>query len=44
MPQPRAHVLATRIIAGYVIGLRRIRYGRVTLDEAVAEVLDHVFA
>jgi AcrR family transcriptional regulator len=44
MAQPRAHVIATRILAGYVIGLRRIRYGRVTLDEAVAEVLDHVFA
>ena len=44
MAQPKAHVLATRILAGYVIGLRRIRYGRVTLDEAVVEVLDHVFA
>ena len=44
MAQPRAHVYATRIIAAYVIGLRRIRYGRVTLDEAVVEVLDHVFA
>ena len=37
----RAEALAFRVLAGYVIGLRRLRYGRATLDEAVATVIEH---
>jgi len=41
-PAPeRAEVLALRVMAGYVIGLRRLRYGRATLDDAVATVIEH---
>lgn len=41
-PTPeRAEVLAFRVIAGYVIGLRRLRYGRASIDEAVAIVVAH---
>ena len=44
VPAPaRADTLALRTMAGYVIGLRRLRYGRATLDEAVDIVLGHVF-
>ena len=39
--QERAEMLAYRVLAGYVIGLRRLRYGRATLDEAVAIVIEH---
>jgi AcrR family transcriptional regulator len=39
----RAEVLAFRVLAGYVIGLRRLKYGRATLDDAVGHMLDHVF-
>jgi AcrR family transcriptional regulator len=39
----RTETLALRVIAGYVIGLRRLRYGRGTLDEAVAGVVEHAF-
>ena len=43
-PTPaRADMLALRTIAGYVIGLRRLRYGRATPDDAVDIVLRHVF-
>jgi AcrR family transcriptional regulator len=39
----RTETLALRVIAGYVIGLRRLRYGRATLDEAVACLVEHAF-
>jgi AcrR family transcriptional regulator len=39
--QERADVLALRVMAGYVIGLRRLKYGRATLDDAVATVVEH---
>jgi AcrR family transcriptional regulator len=43
-PTPeRADLLAFRVIAGYVIGLRRLKYGRATLDDAVDIVVRHVF-
>lgn len=43
-PTPeRADLLAFRVIAGYVIGLRRLKYGRATLDDAVDIVIRHVF-
>lgn len=42
MSAARAEVLAYRLLGGYVIGLRRLRYGDATLDEAVAGVVDHV--
>jgi AcrR family transcriptional regulator len=43
-PTPeRAEVLAYRVLAGYVIGLRRVRYGRATLDDAVATAVAHTF-
>ena len=42
MSAARADVLAYRLLAGYVIGLRSVRYGSATLDEAVASVVDHV--
>ena len=38
----RVHVRAERLLAGYVIALRRVRYGACTPDEAVASVVDHV--
>jgi AcrR family transcriptional regulator len=38
----RVGLLADRLLAAYVIGLRRIRYRKRTLDEAVAEVVAHV--
>jgi AcrR family transcriptional regulator len=39
----RVDVLAMRVLASYVIGLRRIRYERASVDQAVADVLEHVF-
>ena len=37
----RVETLSLRVMTGYVIGLRRLRYGRATLDEAVAIVVEH---
>ena len=37
----RLEVLALRTIAGYVIGLRRIKYGDGTIDRAVQGVVEH---
>jgi AcrR family transcriptional regulator len=43
-PSPeQLRILSHRVLAGYVIGLRDIRYGRATVDEAVRSVVDHVF-
>ncbi|MFI4924877.1 MAG: TetR/AcrR family transcriptional regulator [Vicinamibacteria bacterium] len=39
----RVDVLAMRVLASYVIGLRRIRYERASVDQAVEDVLEHVF-
>lgn len=42
-PSPeRLRVLSLRILGGYVIGLRDLRYGHATLDEAVRFVVGYV--
>ena len=46
VPRPsseRVDILSHRLLAGYVIGLRNLHYGRATIDEAVRSVVDHVF-
>jgi hypothetical protein len=43
-PSPeRLRVLSLRVLAGYVIGLRDIRYRRATVDEAVRSFVNYVF-
>jgi AcrR family transcriptional regulator len=39
----RAELLAMRLLAAYVIALRRIRYERASIDDVVEDVLEHVF-
>ena len=39
----RADLLAMRLLAAYVVGLRRIRYERASIDEVVEDVREHVF-
>jgi AcrR family transcriptional regulator len=41
-PSPeRLRIMVLRILGGYVIGLRDLRYGRATLDQAVPFVVDY---
>lgn len=42
LPPAHAHVLVERLLGGYVIGLRRMRYDGAPLDDAVRGVVDHV--
>ena len=42
-PSPeRLRLLALRVLGAYVIGLRDLRYGRATLEQAVRFVVDYV--
>lgn len=42
-PSPeRLRILSLRLMGGYVIGLRDLRYGRATLDQSVRFVVDYV--
>jgi AcrR family transcriptional regulator len=42
LSRTQADVLVERLLGGYVIGLRRIRYQRVAVDDAVAGIVEHV--
>ena len=42
-PAPeRSRLLALRVLGGYVIGFRDLRYGRATLEQSVRSVVDYV--
>jgi AcrR family transcriptional regulator len=42
-PSPeRLRILSLRLLGGYVLGLRDLRYGYATLDQSVRFVVDHV--